>query len=402
MARIPLSTAVMRLARTALAPTSATTTTNAFTLTTKSSTSLRGLASFRSKRFADLTPPIASQTFSRCISNTSPSQSSEEYDPNSHVHFRASGRPHPLSAKQQQEQDQDQDQKGAQDVAMPSTPADASMSDHLGRQQNHIWSAQELQEKMSTLYRHEPKTVSDHIMHKLMYTLYNIFNRVTGYTPIDPSVKAMEWRLILLESIAGVPGFIGAGFRHFRSLRKLKRDHGWIATLLEEAENERMHLLICLGMFKAGAVTRALVMTAQVVMVPFLFTVYFVHPKSLHRFVGYLEETACYTYVNTIRHIETPGTKLHDAWANTRAPPIAVGYYRLPKDAMWVDALKCMMADEANHRDVNHTFADMKTDDPNPFVEKHKQDAIIAWRLNNAGEPAMTKEDLLKTTASKL
>ena len=31
--------------------------------------------------------------------------------------------------------------------------------------------------------------------------------------------------------------------RHLRSLRRMNRDHGWIHTLLEEAENERMHLL---------------------------------------------------------------------------------------------------------------------------------------------------------------
>lgn len=31
--------------------------------------------------------------------------------------------------------------------------------------------------------------------------------------------------------------------RHFRSLRRMERDHGWIGALLEEAENERMHLL---------------------------------------------------------------------------------------------------------------------------------------------------------------
>ena len=48
------------------------------------------------------------------------------------------------------------------------------------------------------------------------------------------------------------------------------------------------------------------------------------------------------------------------------------------------------MADEANHRDVNHTFDDMKDDDPNPFLEKHRKDALIAWRLNNTGEPAFT------------
>ncbi len=36
-------------------------------------------------------------------------------------------------------------------------------------------------------------------------------------------VKAVEWRLIVLESVAGVPGFVAAGFRHFRSLRCASR-----------------------------------------------------------------------------------------------------------------------------------------------------------------------------------
>lgn len=30
------------------------------------------------------------------------------------------------------------------------------------------------------------------------------------------------------------------------------------------------------------------------------------------------------------------------------------------------------MADEAHHRDVNHTFAEMKRGDPNPFLDMHK------------------------------
>ena len=44
------------------------------------------------------------------------------------------------------------------------------------------------------------------------------------------------------------------------------------------------------------------------------------------------------------------------------------------------------MADEANHRDVNHTFADMKTDDPNPFLAEHKENAVSAWRKELSGE----------------
>ena len=78
-----------------------------------------------------------------------------------------------------------------------------------------------------------------------------------------------------------MPGFVAAGFRHFKSLRSLRRDYGWIPTLLEEAENERMHLLVCLSQFQAGFITRAFVITLQGVMVPALMAVYLVHPKSL-------------------------------------------------------------------------------------------------------------------------
>lgn len=46
------------------------------------------------------------------------------------------------------------------------------------------------------------------------------------------------------------------------------------------------------------------------------------------------------------------------------------------------------MADETHHRDVNHTFADMKSDDPNPYVQLHKENAAQAWRLEISGKPA--------------
>jgi hypothetical protein len=265
------------------------------------------------------------------------------------------------------------------------------LGDHTGLQQNHIWTESELQEKLSVLYHHKPHTYADHFMHKLMYGLYHGFNFVTGYKQVNPSVASIEWRLIVLESIAGVPGFVAAGFRHFGSLRTLQRDNGWIATLLEEAENERMHLLLCLSKFEAGTITRTMVITAQMVMVPVLMTVYAIHPRSMHRFVGYLEETACKTYVNIIDHVETPGTHLHIAWHDSDASNMAKGYYKLPENAKFVYCLKCMCADESHHRDVNHTFADMDSRASNPFITTHREDSLRAWTLSNTGETAWDK-----------
>jgi hypothetical protein len=42
-------------------------------------------------------------------------------------------------------------------------------------------------------------------------------------------------RFIFLETIAGVPGMMAGMIRHFHSLRRMKRDNGWIETMLEDA-----------------------------------------------------------------------------------------------------------------------------------------------------------------------
>ncbi len=47
------------------------------------------------------------------------------------------------------------------------------------------------------------------------------------------------------------------------SLRRMRRDNGWIHTLLEEAENERMHLLTFIKMKHPGPVFRAAVFVSQ-------------------------------------------------------------------------------------------------------------------------------------------
>jgi hypothetical protein len=52
--------------------------------------------------------------------------------------------------------------------------------------------------------------------------------------------------------------------RHMKSLRSLQRDGGWIHTLLEEAENERMHLLTFLKLKNPSYPFRAAVLLTQV------------------------------------------------------------------------------------------------------------------------------------------
>ena len=58
-------------------------------------------------------------------------------------------------------------------------------------------------------------------------------------------------------------GMVGAMVRHLVSLRRMKRDHGWIHTLLEEAANERMHLMTALRVANPGIFMRLFIAVAQ-------------------------------------------------------------------------------------------------------------------------------------------
>lgn len=51
---------------------------------------------------------------------------------------------------------------------------------------------------------------------------------------------------------------------HCKSLRRMEHSGGWIKALLEEAENERMHLMTFVEITKPRLWERALVFTVQV------------------------------------------------------------------------------------------------------------------------------------------
>ena len=125
------------------------------------------------------------------------------------------------------------------------------------------------------------------------------FDMVTKYDEkkMDKMDERM-WmnRVIFLETIAGVPGMIGGMQRHLRSLRTLERDHGWIHHLLQEAENERMHLFFFLKLRNPGIIYRMLIAGGQGVFFNAYFLAYMLSPTLCHRFVGYLEEEAVHTY----------------------------------------------------------------------------------------------------------
>jgi ubiquinol oxidase len=134
-----------------------------------------------------------------------------------------------------------------------------------------------------------------------------------------------------------------------------------------------MHLLVFLKMTQPGLFMRLMVLGAQGVWCNALFFAYLVSPRTVHRFVGYLEEEAVITYTRQIQDIEAG--RLPE-WEKTEAPQIAIDYWKMPEGHRTIkDLLLYIRADESKHREVNHTFGNLdQKEDPNPYVSEYKDD----------------------------
>ena len=165
--------------------------------------------------------------------------------------------------------------------------------------------------------------------------------------------KRYGHRAVVLETVAGVPGMVAGMWQHLRSLRKMQPDdRGWIKTLLDEAEHERMHLMIFIEIAKPNWFERLLILFAQFVFWHFYFVLYVLFPKTAHRMVGYFEDQAVVSYTQYLEEIDSGRIE------NIPAPQIAIDYYNLIPNARLREVVKAVRADEQGHAEVNHGMAD--------------------------------------------
>lgn len=164
--------------------------------------------------------------------------------------------------------------------------------------------------------------------------------------------KRYGHRAIVLETVAAVPGMVGATITHLNCLRRMRGDDGWIRTLMEEAENERMHLMTFIEVAKPTVFERLVIIGVQWVFYVGFFFLYLLSARTAHRVVGYFEEEAVLSYTLYLKEIDEGRS------ANVPAPAIAIHYWQLPADATLRDVVEVVRQDEAHHRDVNHGFAD--------------------------------------------
>ena len=218
--------------------------------------------------------------------------------------------------------------------------------------------------------------MSDHFMKSVMNVLYHGFNFVTGY---DPWTVAAVRRVEVDHPrvLRGRPWIRGgrlsplllATYTEARS-----RSH---LHFREEAENERMHLLVSLKMFEASPITRALCVAAQFGMRPSSRSpTRFIRVRCIGRWLP--QETAVQTrsvggvllsqhafrrdrrtrrYDNLVDKTTAPGNSSTASGTASprRASPRRTG--KLPRRREVGRLPPTRSADESHHRDVNHTFA---------------------------------------------
>lgn len=200
-----------------------------------------------------------------------------------------------------------------------------------------------------------------------------MFDTATGWNRGEITTQKILNRAIFLETVAAIPGMVAAIIRHFSSLRNMKRDGGMLNMFLEEANNERMHLLTFIKLKEPSSIFRASVIGGQIGFGTAFFLSYVASPAFCHRFVGYIEEEACHTYTKIIDAIEkAPEGSDLAGWRTEPAPKIARSYWKLGEKGTVLDMIYAVRADEAEHRDVNHAVSG-HTDEMNPVYNPEEK-----------------------------
>ncbi len=190
---------------------------------------------------------------------------------------------------------------------------------------------------------HKPENLSDYFA--------KTFTKILRFFADVFFAKRYGHRAVVLETVAAVPGMVAGMWQHLTCLRRMQDDRGWIKVLLDEAENERMHLMTFIEVAKPSFFERALILFAQAIFWNVYFVMYVFAPRTCHRLVGYFEEEAVISYTAYLAQVES------NPELNIAAPKIAIDYWHLPKTAKLSDVIKAVRNDEQNHADVNHEFA---------------------------------------------
>lgn len=123
---------------------------------------------------------------------------------------------------------------------------------------------------------------------------------------------------------------------------------------------------------KPSILERGIIMISQAIFYNVYFFIYLFFPRTAHRFVAYLEEEAVISYTQYLIEIDEGRTP------NPAAPKSAIEYWNLGPSATLRDVVIAVRADEARHRDTNHSFADELTNPSSATNDGVQSDATVS------------------------
>ena len=197
--------------------------------------------------------------------------------------------------------------------------------------------------KTDLLRHHEPETLSDRFAawaERPLTAMAGGFSRRYG------------GRVVVLETIAAVPAMVAASLLHLQCLRQLIDDRGWVRAFMDEAENQRAHLMAFVAIKRPSWGERWLIAIGQGTFYNAYFLLSLISGRCAHRLAGYLAERSVKGYSDYLASLES------GAIPNGPAPDTAVAYWNLAPGAQLSDMIMAMREDEAIHRDIHHAFAD--------------------------------------------
>jgi ubiquinol oxidase len=198
--------------------------------------------------------------------------------------------------------------------------------------------------KADTLRHHEPVGIGDRFALATARLLAAGAGRVFG--------RRYGGRAVVIETIAAVPAMVAATLLHLTCLRRMIDDRGWVRTFMEEAENQRAHLMAFVAIQRPGVGERLLIVLGQGLFYNAYFLLYLLSRRTAHRLAGYLAEESVRGYTRYLERLEA------GAIDNGPAPASAATYWNLSPEATLSEMVQAMREDESIHRDIHHAFAD--------------------------------------------
>eukprot|EP00418_Pyrodinium_bahamense_P024969 CAMPEP_0179137926 /NCGR_PEP_ID=MMETSP0796-20121207/65832_1 /TAXON_ID=73915 /ORGANISM="Pyrodinium bahamense, Strain pbaha01" /LENGTH=248 /DNA_ID=CAMNT_0020837153 /DNA_START=96 /DNA_END=842 /DNA_ORIENTATION=+ len=150
-------------------------------------------------------------------------------------------------------------------------------------------------------------------------------------------------RIILLETMTGMPGRFAEGLGASQPRRLLPGEHGWLRTLCGEAPKTRMHLSIALSIHQPRPLFSFMTKIGDRVLMHSFGVSFLTSPRFCQSFARYLEEEAVTAYTRLLEEMDAGRLP---QLTSQKAPLAASKYYGLPPDASLCDVFRCIRADE--------------------------------------------------------